>query len=296
MVDSLEAELDRLFALPPAELVEARNALADQLRRAGDKAGAARIKTIKRAVPVAWALNQVHFTEPQLLERARQLTDELRALHGQPGVDTRRLAGAVEGQRAAMQAIVEAAMQAGRSAGLSETALQQRKVFTTLQAWLAGKGEEAPGRMTQELEASGFDAFAGMTVLAAVPSPATAVAPSAAPPAKRAAAVVTEDGAAIEAARRRAAELEQRAAAALEDVQKRAAEHASAEQARAQAEVSVREAERQLAELRSMLDQRARELERRAAALDEARGKHEQAEAAASAARSEAQARGLTPR
>jgi hypothetical protein len=292
MTEPLEAELDRLFRLPPGELVEARNALADQLKRAGDKAGAARVKAIKRAVPVAWAINQVWFEEPALLERAREATRELRELHARPGVEAKRLAGAAEQQRVVMQAVVDAALRAGRTAGLSENALPRRKVFTTVQAWLTGKGEEAPGRMTQELEASGFDAFAGMTLPAVLP--ATFAPPSdAAPAASNDAptpAHAAHDGAALEQAERLVAEHDGRVAAAAEQLHKRQTEHAAAQQSREQAQMSLREAERQLAELRAMLDQRARELERRAAALDAARTQHVRVEAAAAAARRELEA------
>jgi hypothetical protein len=290
MTDPLEAELDRLFRLPPVEMVEARNALADQLRRAGDKAGAARVKAIKRAVPVAWALNQVHFTQPLLLERARKVTRDLRELHSRAGIEARRISAAVEQQRVAMQAVVDAALRAGRAAGMSETALQPRKVFTTVQAWLAGKGEDAPGRMTQELEASGFEAFAGMTVNAPLPTPATPVASAAiASEAASYAPTISEtpDHAELEQAKGVAAEREQLTATALELMTRRVGEQASAQQARDQAQTSVREAERQLAELRAMLEQRTRELKRRSAMLDEARALHAQAQAAAEAARSE---------
>jgi hypothetical protein len=314
MTDALETELDRLFRLPPAELVEARNALADTLRRAGDKAGAARIKALKRAVPVAWAINQVHFTQPLLLERARVQTNSLRELQAQRGVDARQLARAVEQQRASAQAVVDAALRAGRGAGLSDAVLQPRKLLTTLQAWLAGKGDEAPGRMTQELEASGFDAFAGMTL-----SPAPAVAPISTQPvmeavgATSATSVVSADAseasaraaqkaaerAAIEAAERAAieratqllAEREQLAAAARERVELRAAEQGRARQAREHAQASVRDAERRVVELRSALEQREHELERFAAALEEAQAAQVQADEEAATARAELAAR-----
>lgn len=262
MVDPLEAELDRLFQLPLAELVEARNALADRLRRAGDKAGAARVKAIKRPVPVAWALNQAHFTQPALLERARERTMELRQLQTQPGVEARRLAGVVEAQRVAAQAVVEAALLAGRSAGLSETALQQRKLFTTVQAWLAGQGDEPPGRMTRELEAGGFDALAGM----ALPMPSSSPVP-------------------LEQDTRRLAEREQLAAAAHDQVHTRAAAHMAAQQARDQIQASIRDAEQKLSELRAVLADRERDLERRAAALEQARAQQQEADTAVEAAR-----------
>ena len=292
MEDPLEGELDRLFQLPPGELVEARNALADRLRREGDKPGAARVKAVKRAAPVAWALNQVHFGQPALLERAREQANELRGLQAQRGGDPRHLAAALEQQRSAAQAVVEAALRAGRSAGLSETALSQRKLFTTVQAWLSGKGEEPPGRLTQELEASGFDAFAGMTPTDA-PPPALPIAnrapsgdaPRAEPqpqPAKRA-----PNRDALERAAGRVAECEQTASAARDRAGAARAEQAAARQARDDAQALVREAERRAAELRTAYDRRELELQRVSAALDEAQREQTRAGEAAAAAHAE---------
>jgi DNA repair exonuclease SbcCD ATPase subunit len=157
--DALEAELDRLFQLPLAELVEARNTAVDQLRRAGDKAGAARIKSVKRPTPAAWALNQVHFHSAGLLDRARAEVEALRELHATDGVSGSQLMAAVQRQRQATQLVVEAALACCRAAGLPSGPVQQRRIFGTLQGWLTGAGDEAPGRMTHDLESSGFDAI-----------------------------------------------------------------------------------------------------------------------------------------
>lgn len=292
MTDPIEARIDALFQLPPGELVAARNALADELKRAGDKAGAARVKALKRAAPVAWALNQVHFGEPELLARAREVADELRGLQAQRGVDPRALAEALERQRVSMDAVVSAALSAWRHAGLSDAGPAQRKLFTTLQAWLAGKGEEPPGRMTQELEASGFDAFAGMTL---APAPGTG---AAAVPARSAAvpqndtmpAVVPEpDRAAIarERARARVAECEQLASAARDRVHLRTSEQAAARRTHDEAEASVRDAERRLAEQRALLVQREQALQRSTAALEEARRAQAGADEAVATAQAE---------
>jgi len=283
VTDPLDAELDRLFQVPPAEMVAARNALADALRKAGDKVAAARVKALKRATPVAWAVNQVHFAHPELLERARSETHDLRELQAQRGVDGRQLAAAVEQQRRAAQAVVDAALRAGRDAGLSDAVLQQRKLLTTVQAWLAGKGDEAPGRMTQELEASGFDAFAGMTLSAA--PPITSAPAASAPPAEHAALEESAQRVALERAAQLLGEREQLAATARERVRALADEQAAVRQARDRAQTSVRETERTLAAMHAELEQRERQLERCGSALNEAQAQQALADAAAAAAR-----------
>jgi hypothetical protein len=300
VADPLEGELDRLFQLPPGELVEARNALADRLRKAGDKAGAAQAKAIKRAAPVAWALNQLWFTQPALLERARAQADELRGLQAQRGGDPRRLAAALEQQRNATQAVIDAALRAWRSAGLSESGLSERKLFTTVQAWLSGKGEERPGRMTVEIEASGFDAFAGVTLTAPPVSAQAGIGSSAstdAPAAIGAGGVAAArpeqpakrgpDPVALERASKRLAEREQLAATARQRARSARDEQAAARQAREDAQVAVREAERRAAELRTVLEKHELALQRCSAELEAAQREQASADEAVAAARDE---------
>jgi hypothetical protein len=174
--DDFDAELDALFQLRPAEVVPARNALADRLKKAGDKPAAARVMAIKRPTPTAWAINQVHFRDPELLERASEHAARLRELHAADGVDGKQLAAAVEALRRATQQVVDAAMRHCEAAGLAGGPPQQRKVFSAVQSWLSGAAGEQPGRMTQDVEASGFDAIGSVgLVLPGVPLAAAGV-------------------------------------------------------------------------------------------------------------------------
>lgn len=157
--DALEAELDSLFRLPPAEVVAARNSFAARWKKSGDKEGAARIAAVKRPTPAAWAINQVHFREPALLARASENAAKLRALHAVDGVEGRQLAAAVEAVRSATQAIVDAAVRFCEGARMTGGAPQERKIYTSVQSWLSGTADEEPGRMTHDVEASGFDAI-----------------------------------------------------------------------------------------------------------------------------------------
>lgn len=159
MTEPLEDEIDALYRLPPGELVDARNALTERLKKAGDKAGAARVKALKKPTPAAWALNQVHHRHHALLVRAREQSVQLQQLHAEGGLDRKQMAAAVEAQRAALQAAVDAAMRCCEAVGVQAGPAQQRKVYTSLQAWLAGAGDEPPGRMTHDIEPSGFGAM-----------------------------------------------------------------------------------------------------------------------------------------
>jgi hypothetical protein len=305
VTDPLEAELDQLFQLPSAAIVEARNALADRLKKAGDKAAAARVKALKRPTPAAWAINQLFFRDAELLESARAQTLRLRELQARDGVEPRALSAAVEAQRAALQAAVEAALRVCEEAGAGTAAPQQRKIFTTLQAWLAGTGDEAPGRMTHDIEPSGFDALgavgeAAPRPLPAVPPPKTAgpAQPQAAsdPPPRAAGSAPTPGSKArapdpkeqeLKLAAAKLAELEQRAEAAREQAQRRRSEQDSSRLAFERAQSELNAAERTLSELRAKLVERERDLGRRHASLDEAEQAQQHADAAAARARTE---------
>ena len=251
MTASLETDIDGLFRLPPAEMVAARNALSDRLRKAGDKAGAASIKALKRPTPAAWALNQVHYQHAALLDRARAETARLRELH-QLGGDAQRLSTAIAAQRNAMYAVIEAATRCCQAAGMPGDGALQRKLYTTLQAWLAGQGDEAPGRMTHDIEASGFDAIAALGLPAAGPAVAAAAAvPQATQPEESG-----PDSRELARATALAGERERQARDADEAFEQKRTELDQAELAVERARGDVRAAEEALRTLRTQLSDR----------------------------------------
>ncbi len=283
MTTSMETELDDLFRLPPAEMVAARNALADRLKKSGDKAGATAIKALKRPTPAAWALNQVHFEQAPLLDRARAETTRLRELH-QLGGDPQQLSAAIAAQRNAMYAVIDAASRRCQAAGLPADGAQQRKLYTTLQAWLAGQGDEAPGRMTRDIEASGFDAITalGMPAMAASPTAASpTVQHPSSPPAQ-----AGPDPREIERAAALVRERERQAREAAAALREKRAELERAEGAVEQARGDVRDAEESLRTIRAQLAERETALTRVRVARDAA----EQVQRAADRAVADAEA------
>jgi hypothetical protein len=308
VTDALETELDLLFQLPPAELVPARNALADKLRKAGDRAAADRVKSIKRPSPGAWAINRVCFHEPALLESARTYAEKLRELHASDGVDGRQLAAAVDAQRSAVQAVIDAAVRHCDAAGLAGGPPQQRKIFTTVQAWLAGTADEAPGRMTHDVESSGFDAIGSVGLVLPLQQPIAATARSAepqlakpgpsvaplrkaapAPPAASAVAAAPEapDPRLLAHATEQLAKREREARTALERTRERTTERKQAELELERARLQVKDAERALVHLRAAVAQREAEHARAASAASEAEEARARAEAAVAHARTE---------
>jgi hypothetical protein len=289
VTDALEAELDRLFGLPSAELIAARAALVDRLRKAGDKAGAARVKAVRRPTPAAWALNQLHFHQPELLTRARDASDEVRALHAQDGVEPRALSAALVSQRATLHEVVEAALKRCEAVGVPSSAAHQRKLLATLQAVLSGAHEEGFGRLTRDLEPGGFDAIA-VVGSAAAPGPGPRVPSAARSPAREQ--TLIKAGPAVDderMGRARAALREQELSVheAHKSVQQGRAELANALREKDSAEARVREAEAALLALRNRLSTRASEHARLQIAVDEAIAREAHARAGLEQARAE---------
>lgn len=292
-MDTLEAELDRLFQLLPSEFVAARKLLADQLKKAGDREAATRVLAMKRAAPSAWAINQVHFREPELLQRALARAQQLQALQATDGADPKQLSAAIDAQRAATQAIVDAATRHCESAGINAAQPQQRKIFTTVQGWLAGTSDEAPGRMTRELEPSGFDAIGSVGLVLPFVAPPVAGPHTGAANnltragAARAAASPELDTRAIDRATEELARCEREARRALEEARTRDAERKRAEREFEHAKLQVSDAERALTHLRATLAQRETEQTRARTAATEALAVQRRAETAVGDARTE---------
>src|SRR5439155_7398313 len=55
---AVDAEVEALYGLPLDEFTRARDALAKERTRAGDKAAAADVKALRKPSLTAWALNQ----------------------------------------------------------------------------------------------------------------------------------------------------------------------------------------------------------------------------------------------
>jgi hypothetical protein len=265
VTDALEVELDQLFQRPLSGLVEARDALVARLRKAGDKAAAAKVKALRRPTPAAWALNQVHFARPELVAQARTASDEVRALHAQDGVDPRALSAALTAQRAALHEVVESALLHCEAAGVPSGAAHQRKLLATLQGVLSGVSEERPGRLTRDLEPAGFDAIA-VVGTPGTPGPGLAV-PKPGPSLIKATLSSDSEQAAARALVR---ERELSAHEAQKRAQQARNELTNAEREQEAAEARVRAAEATLASLQARLVTREEESSRLRAALDEA--------------------------
>jgi hypothetical protein len=163
-------ELDRLFSLPLDEFTRARNELAKRLKQDGDADAAEQVRALAKPSVPAWAVNQLARHEPEgvrslLNVGARLRSAQERSLRGEQAADEVRAAQAEE--RELLRVLTQRAGELLREAGRPATGATLDRVSSTLRAGtLAEPGRTLlrEGRLTGDVEVSGFDAFAGIEV------------------------------------------------------------------------------------------------------------------------------------
>jgi hypothetical protein len=164
----LEAEIDRLYALPLDEFVAQRGALAKRLRGEGDREAAERVKGLRKPTAGAWALNQAvrrrRSETSALLAAGERLRAAHEALISGGGRDELREAMAEE--RSLSGTLADCAEAIASETGKSGPALKERVRATLHAAALdpAVREELEAGRIVREHEAVGLAAFGGGAV------------------------------------------------------------------------------------------------------------------------------------
>ena len=158
----VEAEIDRLYQLSPAEFVAARNALAARLKGGGDKDNAARVRELGRPSVAAWAANVAFWTARPEFDALTVSTRRLQSAQAE-GTTGSALREAMKERREAHAAVMERAKSLLAAAGHGASQDTLRRVSGTLEA-LAAESAPAdgarvhPGRLIRDLEPPGFEA------------------------------------------------------------------------------------------------------------------------------------------
>lgn len=173
MAEDLVGEL---YGLPLEEFVPARNALARELRKDGDKERAAEVAKLKRPSVAAWAVNQLARRNRKELDILLDTGHRLRT--GQVEALERGDAAKFEAARRDHERAVRDLVGAARDLLASERSTSSDQMLSSIERTLryASIDEEerpalASGRLVEEVEATGFDAFAGLALASAPPVP-----------------------------------------------------------------------------------------------------------------------------
>jgi len=180
VVPELEAELDNLYAAPPTDFTRARNDLAQRLKQAGQVEAAAGVKQLRKPTVPLWAVNQLARRHPDDVRALLDAGERLRvaqqaALRG----ESQELRTATAEEREILHGLTQRGAELLREAGHSA---DTKRIADTLRAAAvdeSGRKLLQRGRLSEELEASGFGGFAGMEIPSrSKPEEKTAKAPS----------------------------------------------------------------------------------------------------------------------
>ena len=150
-----ESDLDRLYQLPPSEFIAARNALA---KRAGGQA--AEIRALPKPTLAVWAVNQLHWRQPDLYRALVESAGNLRATHKAVIAGGRGdLRAAGRAHEAALESALKATLAIAADGADAPSDAVRQAIASTLRALPAG---DPPGRLRQALTPGGFEVLAGL--------------------------------------------------------------------------------------------------------------------------------------
>jgi hypothetical protein len=165
VVPELEAELDNLYAALPADFTRARNDLAQRLKQAGQVEAAAGVKQLRKPTVPLWAVNQLARQHPDDVRALLDAGERLRAAQQEAlRGESQELRAATAEERRILHGLTQRAAELLRETGHSA---DTKRIADTLRAAAvdeSGRELLQRGRLSEELEASGFGGFAGMEI------------------------------------------------------------------------------------------------------------------------------------
>jgi hypothetical protein len=244
---TVEREIDGLFDLPLDEFTAARNALAKRLKQDGDGDAAEQVRALPKPSVAAWAVNQLSRHEPEAVRSLLNVASRLRSAQersfkGERAADELRAAQAEE--REIIRKLARSAEGVLKDAGRPASGTTLERVSTLLRAAAVSDASSLrEGRLTGDVEASGFDAFAGLAV-----------------PTKGRGRRAAPDGDDLAERRRQKRELEQRRKKLERRVRELEAKADAAEREAERARKAAEDAETEATELRGEAEAAASEL------------------------------------
>ena len=162
-----ESELDRLYTAALEDFVKLRNDLAGRLKKEGDEEGAAGVAALKKPSVSAWLVNQVARTaqlEVQRLINAGEAIEQeqRRSISGDASTG-------FADARGEESAVITRLRTTAKTVLPSVSAATLDRVANTLRAGSAtsqGRDLIKKGRLTEDLDPPGFEAFSGLAIAA----------------------------------------------------------------------------------------------------------------------------------
>jgi hypothetical protein len=161
---TLSQALSRLATVPPKLFIRERDALVDHLRRAGDKKTAKIVKARRAPTLPVWIVNRLALAHPEILDELMGAADRLKAIQLGRREEPGGLAKAMANYRAVLDRLVDHGRSLLKEAGTGNSSQMPSRVEGTLNAALVNPSSRVTlrrGELETELDAPGFDVFAG---------------------------------------------------------------------------------------------------------------------------------------
>jgi hypothetical protein len=154
-------KLQRLYELPPEEFTKARNELARELRQAGERAEAERVKALKKPTVAAWVVNRLARHERMNVRALLTAGERLRDAHADVlrGESPSVLEKARSAERKAIEALARSAariLEEERGKAPSSVLDDVRDTLHAAAVDPALAEEVRSGRLSHETQALGF--------------------------------------------------------------------------------------------------------------------------------------------
>jgi hypothetical protein len=157
---SLNEIADRLYGLPPATFVSARDDEVAQARSAGDKGEAKAIAGLRRPTVAAWMVNLLALRKPDSLAELIGIGAAMRAAQSNlKGSELRELTSK---RRAAISRLVNTAAELAVQAGAARSGLPVSEVETTLTAAVANEDIARDVQSARLVKTAHYDGFGEM--------------------------------------------------------------------------------------------------------------------------------------
>ncbi|MFY2790908.1 hypothetical protein [Rhodococcus sp. MALMAid1271] len=162
----IESVVDTLYSLAPADFVARRSAYATEFKKAGDKAGAARIGALRKPTVVAWLVNNLARQDESALAELFDLGEQLE--RAQQRGDGRRLRELSTARSTSIRALTETAVSLGHDLGITVGDNAVREIGNTLNAAMADLDVRDRVRAGRTVAAETYSGF-GPALLSLVP-------------------------------------------------------------------------------------------------------------------------------
>ncbi len=159
----LEWEIDRLYGLPLEHFTQARNELAQRLRKSKERESAESIGGLRKPSISTWAINQLARQRADDVDALLVAGEELKAAQLEGGAVALRDAG--RRQRELVQTLSRVALELLAQGDLKPSPATGERIASTLRAASVereGRQLLRSGRLTEDVESTGLEALAGM--------------------------------------------------------------------------------------------------------------------------------------